>query len=227
MTAVTAYSRRRLTSTGMASTTGQARPAQQARSRAAVARLLEAAEQVLVEDGLSDFTIAAVAKKASMSVGGVYGRFDSKDQLIAAVRDNLMAGLEQAVQTSLAAADPNLPAVIAAFTGALAETFARSGKVAPTIFSAEKTADVAARGLVTLTAITGWFHAATAHYHDRIPSEDPAAELDFVLRSIMATGIHRAAVMPRWPDGLTWTQWADKITDMMVGYLTVGSPSAP
>lgn len=212
----------------MASAHGQPpRPPQQARSRAAEHRLLLAAEQVLTKDGLGDFTIAAVAERAGMSVGGVYGRFASKEALIAAVRENLMTALEEAVDTAVSHAAPTLHAAIAAFTGALADTFARSGKVAPNIFSVEKTPDVAARGLVTLTALTQRFHAATNPFHDQIPSADPAAELDMALRSILATGIHRAAVSPLWPDGLTWTQWADKITAMMLAYLTTPIATKP
>ena len=56
------------------------RPPQQARSRAALQRLLASAEYVLVNGGIDGFTIARVAEHAGVSVGGVYRRFEGKEQ---------------------------------------------------------------------------------------------------------------------------------------------------
>ncbi|MGH3630042.1 MAG: TetR/AcrR family transcriptional regulator, partial [Sciscionella sp.] len=92
------------------------RPPQQARSRAALQKLLTAAEDVLINQGLDDFTIAAVAEHAGVSVGGVYRRFASKEQLLEAIIDALLVNVEDTVAESLSTAEPSLSGVINAFT---------------------------------------------------------------------------------------------------------------
>jgi AcrR family transcriptional regulator len=80
------------------------RPPQQARSRAVLQKVLGAAEDVLALDGLDGFTIAAVAERAGVSVGGLYRRFTGKEQLLAAVKDRLLTRLETRLSEALASA---------------------------------------------------------------------------------------------------------------------------
>ncbi|ORX05205.1 hypothetical protein AWC29_11630 [Mycobacterium triplex] len=195
-------------------------PPRQARTRAALQRLLTAAEQVLVNDGLDNFTIASVAEEAGVSAAGIYRRFSGKEELIDAVRDKLMTNLEEAADAALGEAEPSLAGAVTTFVHALADTLAQSGKVAPTLFSAEKTPDIAHRGLSTLTALQQRFNSAAAPHRDQISRPEPDAALDTALRTILAAGIHRAAVAPLWPDGRNWRQWADEIAGMMLTYLT-------
>src|SRR5271157_2463160 len=87
-------------------------PPQQARSRAALQRLLTSAEHVLVNEGPEEFTIARVAEHAGVSVGGVYRRFASKEQLIDAVRHALLERFEEAVAEAFDKAEPSLGGVV-------------------------------------------------------------------------------------------------------------------
>jgi AcrR family transcriptional regulator len=57
----------------------------QARSRQTLAKLLDAAEAVLAEEGLEGATVPAIAGRAGLSVGVVYRRFPDKDALMRAV----------------------------------------------------------------------------------------------------------------------------------------------
>ncbi|MGH3966966.1 MAG: TetR/AcrR family transcriptional regulator, partial [Mycobacterium sp.] len=77
---------------------------------------MTAAEDVLINQGLDDFTIAAVAEHAGVSVGGVYRRFASKEQLLEAIIDALLVNVEDTVAESLSTAEPSLSGVINAFT---------------------------------------------------------------------------------------------------------------
>ncbi len=61
------------------------REPKQARSRETLARLLDAAEMLLTEDGLDAATVPAIAERADVSVGVVYRRFPDKDALLRAV----------------------------------------------------------------------------------------------------------------------------------------------
>jgi AcrR family transcriptional regulator len=209
------------------SESAEIRPPQQARSRAALQKLLTAAEDVLVNQGLDDFTIAAVAEHAGVSVGGVYRRFAGREQLIDAVVERMLGNLEDTVAESLNTAEPSLAGVITAFSHALADSFTRSGRVASTLIAGQRTPEMQQRGLGTATAMQHLFLDAAAPYTGQITHPAPATALNSALRSIIAAGAHRAATNRWWPDELTWSQWADEIADMATTYLTAWRRQKP
>ena len=66
------------------------REPQQGRSRASFERMLATAEQLMIERGSDDFTLNDVAKVGKVSIGSIYCRFDSKDDLIHAVQARVL-----------------------------------------------------------------------------------------------------------------------------------------
>jgi AcrR family transcriptional regulator len=204
----------------------EVRPPQQARSRAALQRLLATAEEVLVNEGLEDFTIARVAEHAGVSVGGVYRRFASKEQLIEAVKQALAERLEQAVAEALDTAEPSLRGVVHAFTAALSETLNDGGRVIPVILAGGHAMRDPEQGLRVATRMQQRFVDAAAPHRDQIRHPDPVLALSIAFRSVMSTGAHRAASSPFWPDGLTWRQWSREIADMITAYLTTERQTA-
>ena len=81
------------------------REAQQTRGREALRRILRAAEEVLAADGFDDFTMAAVAERSGVSIGGIYRRFDSKVQLVA-VKDHVLTRVEDNIAERLVRSGP-------------------------------------------------------------------------------------------------------------------------
>jgi AcrR family transcriptional regulator len=73
-------------------------------SRALEQALVDAAERVLVRDGLAGLTVRAVATEAGVAPMGVYNRFGNKDGLVAAV---LARGFEGLRAATAAADDPD------------------------------------------------------------------------------------------------------------------------
>ncbi|MFQ1000612.1 TetR/AcrR family transcriptional regulator [Modestobacter sp. SSW1-42] len=65
-------------------------------SRAVEQALVDAAERVLVRDGLAGLTVRAVATEAGVAPMGVYNRFGNKDGLLAAVLARGFDGLAAA-----------------------------------------------------------------------------------------------------------------------------------
>jgi AcrR family transcriptional regulator len=195
-------------------------PPQQARSRAALERLLAAAEEVLATQGLDEFTIAAVAERAGVSVGGVYRRFTGKEQLLEAVIDRALGQLQTTITTALADAPPSISGVVTTFVQALAGYFARVGPMYAAIISGPHVEDNRERGLAAVTTVQRIFLDAALPYSAEIAHKAPSTALSTVLRTVLAAGVHRAAVIQWWPDGLSWTQWADEIADMTTTYLT-------
>jgi AcrR family transcriptional regulator len=73
---------------------GLTEPPQQARSRRTTGQILEAAEQLLAAEGVENLTMAAVSKRAGVSIGAIYGRFEGKSGLLRAVKDRALHQLE-------------------------------------------------------------------------------------------------------------------------------------
>lgn len=80
-------------------------PLQRTPSRDVGQALVDAAERVLVRDGLAGVTVRAVAAEAGVAPMGVYNRFGNKDGLVAAVLIRGFDGLTAAI-TRTDVADP-------------------------------------------------------------------------------------------------------------------------
>ncbi len=61
------------------------RKPQQGRSKASLERMLVAASRLMSERGSEDFTLQDVSKAGNVSIGSIYLRFESKDNLVRAV----------------------------------------------------------------------------------------------------------------------------------------------
>jgi AcrR family transcriptional regulator len=98
---------------------------QQERSRAALARIVQAAEKILRKDGIDGFSMAAVAEAADLPIGNIYRRFKGKDELLQAIKLDVTSRIEEAVAGRLAQQQfSDIPGVVRGFAGAISETFA-------------------------------------------------------------------------------------------------------
>ncbi|MBE1470466.1 TetR/AcrR family transcriptional regulator [Kibdelosporangium phytohabitans] len=177
--------------------------------------MLKAAEKVLATGGIEEFTVAAVADHAGMSVGTIYRRFENKEQLLHAVKAEMLDQLETAVTQALAEAEPSLKGVTTAFTEAVAHTFGEHNKIFPELLSGQR-AEGVELGLRSLAKIQDALVEAAEPYREGVHEE----ALRFAARSITGSCVHRAATCQVWPDGLTWTAWADETAEMALAYLT-------
>ena len=200
------------------------RPPQQARSRDSLHKVLTAAEHVLAGGGLEQFTVAAVAEQAGLSVGAIYRRFSGKDQLLHAVKDALLGQLEAGVGEALRSPSPALSGVVAAFTQALAGTFAQHDRIFPELLDGQR-AEGRERGLQALAAIQDTFAGAARPHLDEVRGPDREAAVRMVARTVIGACVHRAATCRFWPDDLTWGTWAVETTRLALAYLT--SPESP
>lgn len=74
---------------------------QQGRSRASYERMLVAAEKLMIKRGDDEFTLTEVAKTGKVSIGSIYLRFDSKDDLIRAVHGRVLGRINEDQQRML------------------------------------------------------------------------------------------------------------------------------
>src|ERR1700740_2853619 len=66
----------------------------QARSERSLYRLLDAAEALIVEQGLAGLSIPEVVRRAGSSVGGFYARFRDKNELLRALEERFFLELQ-------------------------------------------------------------------------------------------------------------------------------------
>lgn len=81
------------------------RTPQQARSRARLARVLEAAERVLVSEGVQALTTTRIAAEAEVSVGSLYQYLPDRDAIVDALAAGYFARLESAMDDLVRAAE--------------------------------------------------------------------------------------------------------------------------
>ena len=199
------------------------RPPQQARSRETLSRILAAAEAELVARGADEVTIGAVARRAGVSVGAVYRRFEGKEQLLRAIKDRLLDRLESELATTLTSTLSDLAEVVEVFTGTVADWMVEVGPVLPELVGVRDPSDAESRaGLPTLLEL---FAAAAAPHRDQVRRHDPAAALAFIARTISASAMHRALTVQTIDDGMSWEAWRAETVDMATTYLTTDAPS--
>src|SRR3981081_1602245 len=98
---------------------------QQERSRAALAKIVQAAEKILRKDGIDGFSMAAVAEAAALPIGNIYRRFKGKDELLQAIKHDVTSRIEVAVAERLSQQEfSDIPSLIRALVGAASNTFA-------------------------------------------------------------------------------------------------------
>lgn len=98
----------------------------QARTREGLARLLEAAEELIAEKGFDESSITEIAQRGGTSVGGFYRRFHDKDGLIQALHqtfcDDSRATADDALDPARWEGAP-LTLVVRDFTAFLVQIF--------------------------------------------------------------------------------------------------------
>jgi AcrR family transcriptional regulator len=62
----------------------------QGRSKASLERMLAAARDLMIERGSEEFTLQEVSQRGNVSIGSIYLRFESKDNLVRAVIANAL-----------------------------------------------------------------------------------------------------------------------------------------
>jgi AcrR family transcriptional regulator len=97
---------------------------QQDRSKASLERMLSAARELMLERGNEEFTLQEVSQRGNVSIGSIYLRFESKDNLVRSVigeADRDIAAAEGAMFEDLQANCLSLGEFVPRFVEAYAE----------------------------------------------------------------------------------------------------------
>ena len=100
------------------------RKPQQGRSKASLERMLAAARGLMLERGSEEFTLLEVSERGQVSIGSIYLRFESKDNLVRGVIAealDALAEVEGALLAKLARDCPDLATFVPAYVEGYAE----------------------------------------------------------------------------------------------------------
>ncbi len=123
------------------------RPVQE-RSRAALARIISAASEVLVRKGNDGFSMAEIAEAAGLPVGNIYRRFEGKDSIVQAISLDTFRRLEDLVRSRLEGQQfASAGAVVAQLAASMATLSKQDEALLRVLFSYPMTSAVS-RGLV-------------------------------------------------------------------------------
>ena len=174
--------------------------------------MLSAARRLLIERGSDDFALSDVSRVGRVSIGSIYHRFQSKEELLRAVHRQLMEDLHHEQNTMVDTVCTNardLPSLLAMLIDAMAEFLKRNaGALRPMMACANKDSLIAAAGKSSHAEMRDLFVAALLIYRSAIRHPDPhkAAETSFkmiyaaIARDLGFEAAHIAADQAEWQD---------------------------
>jgi AcrR family transcriptional regulator len=173
-------------------------PPRQRRSRESLERVLEAGVQLLGETDYDGFTLGELSRRAKVSVGSIYARFGSKDDLFLALQDVIQARVRDEQAAAFAALDHAHPGeTIEAAVGALADVTRRHAAVLRVLMvrSAidERTRDSGSRAAGGVAEL---FCAAILAHREAIVHPDPELATDIAFRMVFSTLARRVIFGP-------------------------------
>jgi AcrR family transcriptional regulator len=204
---------------------GKSRQPQQGRSRASLERMLAAARELMIERGSEEFTLQEVSQRGNVSIGSIYLRFESKDNLVRAVigdSDAELGAAEDAMFNMLRRECSALGQFVPRYVEAYAEVLRQ---FAPLLrLSMERAAfDPLVSGPGKLRAKTAEAAATNAFlaYADEIAGPDGLIKADTAFRIIFATLSRQLSLGSTFEtmDPIDWDLLKRELGRMTLAYL--------
>jgi AcrR family transcriptional regulator len=154
----------------------------QARSERTLLRLLEAAEELIDEKGLTGLSIPEVARRAGSSVGGFYARFRDKNELLRALEERFF--LEVSLRLDALADErrwlrtPVGPIVDAAVEELVSVTEARRHLINAFLFRATQDTEIRDHAVGFRRSVSERITALVLAKAPRLSHPDPALAID-------------------------------------------------
>jgi AcrR family transcriptional regulator len=202
------------------------RPKQE-RSLRTLNRLLDAAEQVLEEEGLEAATVPVIAKRAGVSVGVVYRRFPNKDALIRGVYERFLWRVNEQnslMLSTLSRVQFKTPDLIRGLVRGSVEGHRRKRKLLRALHQFARTHDdpsMKREAAKMNRAATSALTALMLSRRGEIKHPDPETAIEFAVLTL-ASVIRSAIVDEDAAHGLTAPEnLEDEITRMLFAYLGI------
>ena len=202
------------------------RPPQQRRSRESLERVLAAGEKLLAKKGYEAFTVAEVSRKAKVSVGSVYGRFENKDALIRAIHRRQMDRMSEIAAERFAAleegSDVGLDPAVTRAVHVLSDTM-ESERALLRVFVLRGAVDETIRraGSETSRVVARMFKDAVFEGRDEISHPNPELAVDVVFRMAYDVLLRQVMYGPTFESEfeIAWPDLVDQLIVASLAYL--------
>ncbi len=214
--------------TGDPSAAAGVRPPQQRRSRESLERVLRSGERLLAQKGYEGFTIAEVSRRAKVSVGSVYGRFENKDALVQALHRRMLERMA-ANGGGSAAADADLDVAVRRGIGALSAGMDRERSVLR-VFMMRGAVDqaISGPGSEASRAVARRFTEAVLVHRDEIGHPDPEIAADVAFRIAYDVLARNVMYGPTFESSveIDWDTLTEELSVASLTYLRHGRPTS-
>jgi len=167
------------------------REPKQGRSKASYERMLAAAEKLLIKTGSDDFTLTDVSKTGKVSIGSIYCRFDSKDDLIRAVQGKMIERMDSdnlAMLAKVRAEAKGLDDFMTRFVDRYAEALRQFGPLLrPIMMCATRDRTISLTGKSSHDRFARQVKAAMLDYRAEFKHGNPERAVDSAYRVIYST----------------------------------------
>lgn len=208
-----------------------AKPAKQERSIRSLERLVTAAETVLGRDGWNAFTMSSVAEEAGISIGGIYRRFESKEHLLRAIKDHVLARADTDQQNIAETARArNLGEAIAHYVLNRIASLRGYSSIMRQVFEGQQNDSVMEeRGRKSINVGMRVFRSVLAPHRAEIRHKDPELAIETAFFIMNATFMRRvrAPISDLNFDHIDWDHLQSEMLTVLSLYLTATPPPAP
>ena len=205
------------------------RPPKQRRSQESLERVLVAATKLLEEKGFEAFTIQDVSQRADVSVGAIYARFGSRENLLRAVHLHAMESI-RTMQATVSSADGqgrDARAVIAAAVSMVAQVFRQNERLLSAFMHLGAVDDeIAKRGSDSSIELAKQFEDTILHHRAEITHADPEKAVDVAFRMAYCTFARQVMYGSSFESDrpIAWDELVDEVGAACAAYLLQPAP---
>lgn len=206
-------------------TARHAHPAKQERSQRNLEKIVLAAETVLSRDGWDAFTMKAVADEAQASVGGLYRRFASKEQLLRAIKDNVLTRADAMHREIGTYKAKSLHDAVSHYTRARIDALLTYVDILKKVLDAQRgDAMMENRGRQSVQIGFEMFRSVVSPFAKEIRHEDPELAIEFAFYVFNASILRKmhAYASESVFEHVDWNVMKREATTLLMRYLSGG-----
>ncbi len=202
----------------------------QARSEQTLYRLLDAAQELIEAKGLADVSIPEIVRRAGSSVGGFYGRFKDKNELLRALEERFFNQLSERLEEL---ADPErwgragIPEIVATCVSELVSTTQEhQNLIAAFLYRSAQDPEFREDGLRFRRRVSQRISDLLLPRRDRIRHPEPEVAIDLGVQLSFALMLQHVVFGETRAGGRPLSDAALKreITCIFLGYLDAAPP---